>query len=68
MPPNQLIKNKSSNDRTTIQGGSKVSLPSIKIVKTSSSKNSNNNGSGWTVQTKHPSSPGGAIDLAPEHR
>lgn len=59
MPPNQQIKNKSSNDRTAIQGGSKVSLPTIKIVKTSTSNNSNNNGSGWTVQTnKHPSSPG----------
>ncbi|CAI6374856.1 unnamed protein product [Macrosiphum euphorbiae] len=55
MPPNQLIKNKSSNDRTAIQGGSKVSLPTIKIVKTSTYNNSNNNGSGWTVQTKHPS-------------
>jgi hypothetical protein len=58
MPPNQPIKNKSSNDRTAIQGGSKFLLPTIKIVKTSISNNSNNNGSGWTVQTKHPSSPG----------
>ncbi|VVC39080.1 Endonuclease/exonuclease/phosphatase, partial [Cinara cedri] len=37
--------------------GSKVSLPTIKIFKTSTSYNSNNNGSGLTVQTKHSSSP-----------
>ena len=58
MSSNRPNKNKPSINRITIQDASNVPVPTIKIVKTSTSDNSTNNGSGWTLQTKHSSSPG----------
>ena len=58
MSRNQPVKNKPSNERSTIQSGSKATLPTIEIVKSSTSSDPNNDGSGWTVLTKHSSSPG----------
>ncbi|KAL4107291.1 hypothetical protein QTP88_017658 [Uroleucon formosanum] len=44
-------------NRPSLQSGSKVSLPTIKIVKTPTSNSSNNYESGWTLQNKHSYSP-----------